>query len=149
MAYAFAYPAYCSAKQSAVVSLRHRSVDTRACISLGLENRQGHWLCWMSTGRKNGLLIRTYTRFSGSIVAYEYDNPTPRGACFALGERNVCVAGKKPTCSPSRHCRDAVRGSMVIHTTTAMHDIEEYVTTRYALRPGIVGMRCEGLGSEG
>ena len=30
--------------------------DRRTCVCLGLKNRHGRWLCWMSTGRKNGLM---------------------------------------------------------------------------------------------
>ena len=29
--------------------------DCRACVSRR-KNRHGHWVCWMSTGRKNGLM---------------------------------------------------------------------------------------------
>ena len=28
----------------------------KAFNSLGLKNRHGHWLCWMSTGIRNGLM---------------------------------------------------------------------------------------------
>ena len=27
--------------------------------SMGLNNRHGHWLCWMSTGTKNGFDVNT------------------------------------------------------------------------------------------
>ena len=38
-----------------VVSLVSWFCDHRACISINRrKNRHGHWLCWMSTGRKTG-----------------------------------------------------------------------------------------------
>ena len=37
------------------VSLVSWFCDHRACISRR-KNRHGHWMCWMSTGRKNGLM---------------------------------------------------------------------------------------------
>ena len=40
-------------------------------ISLGLKNRHGHWLCWMPTGRKNGLKREKHTQFfRGKIKLY-------------------------------------------------------------------------------
>ena len=32
------------------------SHNTYSVSLLGLKNRHGHWLCWMPTGRKNGLM---------------------------------------------------------------------------------------------
>ena len=49
-----------------VVSLRRSFVTTEVVYRLGLKNRHGHCLCWMSTGRKNGLMCRTHTH---SIVS--------------------------------------------------------------------------------
>ena len=31
-------------------------VTTELVSLLGLKNRRGHWLCWMSTGRNNGVM---------------------------------------------------------------------------------------------
>ena len=40
-----------------VVSLRRSFVTTHTLFfSLGLKNRHGHWLCWMSTTKKKGLI---------------------------------------------------------------------------------------------
>ena len=47
-----------------VVSLLWRSLWPQSLFLfylIGLKNRHGHWLCWMSTGRKNGLMWRTHT----------------------------------------------------------------------------------------
>ena len=49
---------YCIPVRGNVVSL-WRSFVTTELVSLlltGLKNRHGHWLWWMSTGRKNGLM---------------------------------------------------------------------------------------------
>ena len=56
--------AYCCADciRGNVVSLWRSFVTTERVSLLGLKNRQGHWLCRMSTGRKNGLRRRTHTK---------------------------------------------------------------------------------------
>ena len=50
---------------------RRSFVNTKLVYLLGLKNRHGHWLWWMSTGRKNGLMWRTHThtRF-GQKISY-------------------------------------------------------------------------------
>ena len=55
--------AHCSAYgiRGNVVSRWRSFVTTQLVSLLGLKNRHGHWLCWMSTGRKDGLMWRTYT----------------------------------------------------------------------------------------
>ena len=39
-------------------------------LLIGLKNRHGHWLCWMSTGRKNGLMWRTHTHIYAPILLW-------------------------------------------------------------------------------
>ena len=46
--------AYVPHNNEFIASLWRSFCDRRTCISLGLKNRHGHWLCWISTGRKNG-----------------------------------------------------------------------------------------------
>ena len=41
--------------------------EHRACTSLGPKNRHAQWVCWMSTGRNNGLMWRTHTHL-GQII---------------------------------------------------------------------------------
>ena len=43
-------------KKKKKVSLWRSFVTTELASLLGLKNRYGHWLCWMSTGKKNGLV---------------------------------------------------------------------------------------------
>ena len=44
-----------------VVSLWRSFVTTELGSLLGLKNRHGHRLCWMSMGKKNGLMRRTHS----------------------------------------------------------------------------------------
>ena len=49
---------------------------------------------------------------------------------FALGASNVCLVGENPTFSvPVLY--EGVRGSLVVHTTAAMHDIEYISPSRW------------------
>ena len=57
--------------------------DTRACISLGLKNRHGNWLCWMSTGITNVLMRRTHTQTPLAPTAYQ-DVLKPEAAWTAM-----------------------------------------------------------------
>ena len=36
----------------------------RGCIRSTAQNQRGHWVCWISTSRQNGLMWRTYTHRS-------------------------------------------------------------------------------------
>ena len=52
-----------------VVSAVSWFCEHRACISLHRrKNRHGHWVCFMSTGRKNGFMWRTHTRAHTSYL---------------------------------------------------------------------------------
>ena len=52
--------AYSNVIRGNVVFQRCRFVTTELASLLRLRNRHGPWLCWMSTGRKNGLMGRTH-----------------------------------------------------------------------------------------
>ena len=55
-----------------VVSLWRSFVTTElASLLLGLKNRHGHWLCWMSTGRKN-----TYSSYASLPAVSQFPCPT-------------------------------------------------------------------------
>ena len=58
--------------------------DHRACISLHRrKNRHGHWLCWMSTGRKNGLMRKTQNTHTCACV-WAGDGGRQRGLLIGL-----------------------------------------------------------------
>ena len=50
---------------------------------LGLKNRHGHghWLCWMSTGRKSALMLRTHTH-PGIHTVPHYPSCLPKYAWY-------------------------------------------------------------------
>ena len=52
---------FCYLLRNKVVSQWGSLVTTKLVSLPGLKNRHGHRLCWMSTGRNNGLMWRTHT----------------------------------------------------------------------------------------
>ena len=53
-------------------------LSTTELVSLlGLKNRHGHWLGWMSTGRKNGLMWRTHTDVATYAASTAVGNTMP------------------------------------------------------------------------
>ena len=56
------YSVYCLTMwyRSISVCVRGFLYEHRACISPGLNNRHGHWLCRMSTGRHSGLMFNPF-----------------------------------------------------------------------------------------
>ena len=80
-----------------------RSFVTTYLVSLlliELKNRRGHRLCWLPTGRKNGLMLRTHARMSAS---HNYSSSTgvqlprmnvayPPSTCQPLFAIRICLA---------------------------------------------------------
>ena len=46
----------------------HRSLRPQSLHLSRTKNQRGHWVCWMPTSRKNGLMWRTHT-YTGDAVA--------------------------------------------------------------------------------
>ena len=75
----------------------------RACISLGLKNGHGHWLFWMSTGRKNRFtLSELQSHFGGKPVKSQVLLPR-NGTAFLKGSSSLGLQRGKWTTKSDDH----------------------------------------------
>ena len=81
-------------------------------------NQHGHWVCWMSTSRKNGLMWRTHTLCSPAIVWARSSTSIPAPGIYMLtlmprACRNPHALEVGLTSNPSFCMADAVFGMYI------------------------------------
>ena len=102
------YPINSIASSTINTSLVWRGFVTTARISLlGLKNRHGHYLCWMSTGRNNGLMSTTHTAvYTSSTSMARHGRICVFGVNTYLGVKMYCCCCSHDFTSPLvvEHC---------------------------------------------
>ena len=97
-------------------------VTTKLVSLLGLKNRHGHWLCWLSTGRKNASNVKNTEHISSDAFAVvrrvTSTKPLYTAVCARAGPLTLppLVDGETSSCS-SRKIKIVANRSIALGRT--------------------------------